>query len=147
MKIRSIPEGHPNTSAISSVSNHDFTICVSYSYCSEHTVVKFFCHAESTIIDCSLFVLQFTPILFFSRTYFSFLAITHPSHVIGPLTPLAFVIASFHPPPRTSLIHSCLLVCTSSRFHRIPPCSICFVIVPELSESRVYKPSTRYVFP
>ena len=83
----------------------------------------------------------------FSRTYFSFSAITHPSHVIGPLTPLVFVIASFHPFPRTSLTHSCLLICTSSRFHRIPPCSICFVIVPELSESQVYKPSTRYIFP
>ena len=36
--------------------------------------------------------------LFFSflGLIFSFLAITHPSHVIGPLTTLVFVIASFH---------------------------------------------------
>ena len=92
-------------------------------------------------------VLRFTPILFFSRTYFSFPAITHPSHVIGPLTPLVFVIAPFHPLPRTSMTHFCLLVRTSSRFHRIPPCSFCFVIVLELSESQVYKPSTRYLYP
>ena len=76
-----------------------------------------------------------------------FLVITHPSHVIGPLTTLVFVIASFHPFLWTSLTHSHLLVCTSSRFHRIPPCSFRLVIVPELSESQVYKPSTRYAFP
>ena len=78
---------------------------------------------------------------------FSFFAITHPSHVIGPLTTLVFIIASFHLIPQTSITYSCLLVCTSSRFHCIPPYSICFIIVPELSESQVYKPSTCYLLP
>ena len=69
-----------------------------------------------------------SPLFFSFGLIFSFLAITHPSHVIGPLTTLVFVIASFHLLHRTSLTHSRLLVCTSSRFHCIPPCSFCFVI-------------------
>ena len=93
-----------------------------------------------------LCLLWFTPILFFGLI-FSFLAITHPSHVIGPLTTLVFIITSFHPIPHTSMTHLCLHVCTSLRFHHIPPSSICFIITPELSESQVYKPSTCYVLP
>ena len=117
----------------------------------DHTCLHncFLPSASSDFYDSSLLthrMLRSTPILFFSRTYFSFLAITHPSHVIGPLTTLVFIIASFHPLLRTSLTHPCLLICTSSRFHCILPCSFCFVIIPELSESQVYKPSTHYVF-
>ena len=82
-----------------------------------------------------------------SPLFFSFLMITHPFHVIGPLTTLVFIIASFHPFPQTSLTHSCLLICTSLQFHHIPPCFFCFVIVLELSESQVYKPSTCYLLP
>ena len=76
----------------------------------------------------------------FSRDYSS-----TPRH--RPADSLVFVIASFHLLPRTSLTHSCLLIRTSSQFHRIPPCSIALSFVPELSESLVYKPSTRYVLP
>ena len=85
--------------------------------------------------------------LLFLGLILSFLAITCPSHVIGPLSPLVFIIASFHPLPQTSITHSHLLICTSSWFHHIPSCSICFVIVPDDSESLVYKPSTRYISP
>ena len=88
-----------------------------------------------------------SPLFFSFGPIFSFLVITHPSHVISPLTTLVFVIASFHLLPRTSLTHLRLLVCTSSRFHRIPLCSFGFVIIPELSKSQVYKPSTRYLLP
>ena len=76
-------------------------------------------HVKSTSeADCTSFVhglvnVTIAPILFF-RLIFSFLAITHPSHIISPLTTLVFIIASFHPLPRTSMTHSHLLVCTSS---------------------------------
>ena len=75
--------------------------------------------------------------LSFSLLDLSFLslAITLPFHIIGLLTPLAFIIASFHPLLWTSLTHPCLLLCTSSQFHHIPSSSICFVIVPGISES------------
>ena len=94
---------------------------------------------EKSVTICP-YSFVFLDLLFFSRDYSS-------THFIGPLTTLVFVIASFHPLHRTSLTHFRLLLCTSSRFHRIPPCSFCFVVVPELSESQVYKPSTRYIFP
>ena len=54
-----------------------------------------------------------SPLFFSFGLIFSFLAITHPFHIIDLLTTLAFVIASFHPLPRTSMTHSCLPVCTS----------------------------------
>ena len=92
-------------------------------------------------------MLHFTPILLFLRLIFSFLTITHPSHVISLLTLLAFIIASFHLLPRTSMTHSCLLVCTSLQFHCIPPCSICFVITLDFLKSLIYKPLTCYIFP
>ena len=88
--------------------------------------------------------------LFFSflfRLTFLSSAITHPSHVIGPLTTLVFIIASFHPVLWTSMTQSTLLICTSSRFHHIPPYSICSFFVLELSKSQVYKPSTCYELP
>ena len=89
----------------------------------------------------------FCPYSFVSQTYLSFLAITHPPYVIGLLTPLTFIIASFHLLLQTSMTHPCLLIYTSSRFYRIRPCSICFVIIPDFPKSLVYKPSTRYIFP
>ena len=86
-----------------------------------------------------------SPLSFVSWTYLFFSVITHPFHIISPLTTFVFIITSFHPILQTSMTHSHLLIWTSSRFHHIPPCSICFVILLELSESQVYKPSTCYV--
>ena len=54
---------------------------------------------------------------------FLFLAITHPPHVIGLLTTLVFIIASFHPFLRTSITHLCLLIVLlrdSITFHHVP---------------------------
>ena len=100
----------------------------------------------TSIIMCTgtVTVLHFSPILLFLRPVFSFLMITHPLHIIGLLTPLVFIITPFHLLPQTSLTHSWLLICTSLQFHCIPPCSICFTIIPDFSESQIYKPSTHY---
>ena len=62
---------------------------------------------------CLSVLLRFTLFLFLSWTYLFFFMITHPSHVIGPLTTLVFVIISFHPIPQTSMTNFCLLICTS----------------------------------
>ena len=57
---------------------------------------------------------MFYPYSSVSQTYpFLFLAITHPSHIIGLSASLVFIIASFHLLPWTSMTHSCLLICTS----------------------------------
>ena len=54
---------------------------------------------------------------------FSFLTITHPSHIISLLTTLVFIIASFHPPLQTSMTHLCLLTILlydSIAFYHVP---------------------------
>ena len=88
-----------------------------------------------------------SPLFFSFGLVFSFLAITHPSHVIGPLTTLVFIIASFHPLLQTSMTYICLLVVLlrdSIAFHCIPFALSLFWNFPE---SQVYKPLTRYIFP
>ena len=87
------------------------------------------------------------PYSFLSWTHLFFSVITHPLHIIGPLTPLVFIITSFHLLLWTSLTHSWLLICTSLWFHHIPPSSICFVIILDLFKSHVYKPLTCYMSP
>ena len=75
----------------------------------------FLCGAENYCYDSLLF--------FSFGLLFSFLAITHPSHIIGPLTTLIFVIASFYLILRTSMTHLCLLtvlLCDSIAFHHVP---------------------------
>ena len=101
------------------------------------------CFGHTTLLYC----VTICPYSLFLGLIFSFLAITLPSHIISLLTTLVFIIASFHPSPWTVMTHSCLLVCTSLRFHCILPCCICFVIAPDFPESLVYKPSILYIFP
>ena len=63
------------------------------------------------------------PHSFLSDLSFLFLMITHPPHIIGPLTTLVFVIASFHPHPRTSMTLLRLLIVllyNSIAFHHVP---------------------------
>ena len=91
-------------------------------------------------------MLRFAPILFF-WTYLSFLVITHPPHVISPLTTLVFVIASFHPLPRTSLTHSRLLIVllrNSIAFHHVPFALSSFWNFPSL---RYINPQLATYFP
>ena len=57
-------------------------------------------------------MLQFTLFFSFLGLIIPLLMITHPSHIIGPMTTLVFIIASFHPLPQTSMTHLCLLICT-----------------------------------
>ena len=98
-------------------------------------------HSQSTV-----HVLQFTPILFlldlsfFSHDYSSF-----SRHRPADSTCLR---NRFLPSASLDFSDSSLITHYASlRFHRILSCSFCFVIVLELSESQVYKPSTRYAFP
>ena len=119
----------------------------------EHNIFSATAHDIEEVLLGDLFnvfvegVLCFTPILFFLGLISSFLAITHPLHIISPLTPLVFIIASFHLLLQTPLTHSHLLICTSSQFHCIPSVSICLVIVPDYPKSQVYKPSTCLMSP
>ena len=78
--------------------------------------------------------------LFFSHDYSSF-----PRHRPADYTCLCncFLLST-----SLDFYDSSLLThCASSQFQHIPPCSNCFVIVPDFPESLVYKPSTCYVFP
>ena len=63
------------------------------------------------------------PHSFLSDLSFLCLTITHPPHVIGPLTTLVFVIASFHPRLWTSMTPLRLLIellRNSIAFHHVP---------------------------
>ena len=112
------------------------TMCLTNRWTNEITNLDTNWAYNSNFVPLKL--LHFAPILLFLGLIFSFLAITHPFHVIGPLTTLAFIIASFHLLPQTSMSHSCLLIHTSSRFHHIPLCSICFIIIPDFPTFLVY---------
>ena len=67
-----------------------------------------------------------SPLFFSFGLLLSFLAITHPSHVISPLTTLVFIIASFYSILQTSLTQPCLLLCASLQFHCLPFVSLLF---------------------
>ena len=78
---------------------------------------------------------------------FSFLAITHPSHVIGLLTTLVFVITSFHLLFQTSMTHLCLLTVLlhdSITFYHVPIALSLFQTFPSL---RYINPQLAMYFP
>ena len=93
------------------------------------------------------FLLWFTPILLFLRTYLFFSCdySSLPCHRPANLTCLC---NCFLPSASLDFYDSFLLtVYTSLWFHRIPPCSFCFVITLDFPESQVYKLWTCYVLP
>ena len=91
-------------------------------------------------------LLWFTPILFFwTHLFFSCDYSSLPCHRPANLTCLC---NCFLPSASLDFYDSFLLtVYTSLWFHRIPPCSFCFVITLDFPESQVYKLWTCYVLP